>query len=360
MLRCPPPATVEITPTGPLRATIRPPGSKAITSRALLCAALAQGDSLLVGALNDDDTRGMIDGLRRLGIGIDVGNGGTRLAVAGCGGHIPASRAQLNVPRDSTTMGFLAAATSLGVGSYRFVDATPGHDRSLRDLLAAFEQLGVEVRCENGPGRPHLRVNGHGLQGGTAKIGESVSSHLLSGLLLVAPLARQDIHVRMDADHAFQQQIIMTLAVMRAFEVYVPAGRDLRQIDVDAPQVYRGRRYDIEPDASAATHFWAAAAITRGMITVEGLSLDALQSNVAFCNCLQRMGCRVDYGPHSITVAGHRLKGIDVEIGALRDNWQVLAAVALFAEGPTTITGLSPATSASKRAARTALSALSA
>jgi 3-phosphoshikimate 1-carboxyvinyltransferase len=131
----------------------------------------------------------------------------------------------------------------------------------------------------------------------------------------------------------------MTLAVMSAFGASVEA-QDLQRFLIPGGQSYRARRYDVEPDASAASYFFAAAAVTGGEVTVEGLSRNSLQGDVAFCDCLEQMGCEVRYGPGSITVVGRPLRGIEVDMNAISDTVQTLAAVALFAEGPTRITGV--------------------
>jgi 3-phosphoshikimate 1-carboxyvinyltransferase len=131
----------------------------------------------------------------------------------------------------------------------------------------------------------------------------------------------------------------MTLAVMRAFGVQVPTTERNRFV-IPPCQTYRGREYAIEPDASAASYFWAAAAITGGRVTVEGLSQHALQGDVAFCDCLKKMGCDIDYGDNQITVRGGPLRGIDVDMNAISDTVQTLAVTALFAVGPTTISGV--------------------
>jgi 3-phosphoshikimate 1-carboxyvinyltransferase len=162
----------------------------------------------------------------------------------------------------------------------------------------------------------------------------------LSGLLLAAPYVAGDVELIVDGQLVSKPYVETTLAVMRAFGVEADAADGLARIRVPSGQRYRGRRYEIEPDASAACYFFAAAAVTGGEVTVEGLSRDALQGDVAFCECLAQMGCRVEYGDGETTVAGGPLVGVDVDMNAISDTVQTLAAVALFAKGPTAIRGV--------------------
>jgi 3-phosphoshikimate 1-carboxyvinyltransferase len=178
-----------------------------------------------------------------------------------------------------------------------------------------------------------------GLPGGTARIRGDVSSQFLSGLLMAAPYARAPVELLVEGPLVSQPYVRMTLAVMRAFGLRVVAG-DLTRFQLPSGMRYRAREYDIEPDASAASYFWAAAAISGGTVVVEGLSRGALQGDVAFCECLERMGCQVRYAADRITVTGGPLHGIAVDMNAISDTVQTLAAVALYATGPTTITGV--------------------
>ncbi|MEQ8788116.1 MAG: 3-phosphoshikimate 1-carboxyvinyltransferase [Pirellulaceae bacterium] len=328
-----------ITPCGPLDATTRPPGSKSITNRALVCAALADGESTLLGALDSEDTRVMADCLRRLGVELATDLANQTMTVQGCGGKLSAEAADLFVANSGTTIRFLTAVCTLGRGRYRLDGVDRMHKRPIGDLLDALTQLGARATSENDDGCPPVIVEGHALPGGSAKIRGDISSQFLSGLLMAAPYAQQGVEIVVEGVLVSQPYVRMTLAVMEAFGVSASAD-DLSQLTV-APQSYRGRRYEIEPDASAASYFWGAAAIAGGRVTVEGLSRDALQGDVAFCDCLAEMGCDVEYQADSITVrnAG-RLRGVDVDMNPISDTVQTLAAVALFAEGPTTIRGV--------------------
>jgi len=330
---------IEIEPVGPVRGTIRPPGSKSITNRALVCAALANGRSELHGALASEDTHVMIDSLQRLGIEVIQDSRHETLTVAGCGGQLPADRAELFVANSGTTIRFLTALVASGVGHYRLDGIERMRQRPIGDLLDALSQLGPTCVSESGNGCPPVRIDTPGLLGGHARVAGDISSQYLSGLLMAAPNAQQAVTIEVDGELVSKPYIDITLQVMAAFGVQVE--RDgYATFRSDAPQPYQAREYRIEPDASAASYFWGAAAVTGGRVTVEGLSRDALQGDVAFCDVLARMGCEVDFQSDSITVTGKPMRGIEVDMNAISDTVQTLAAVALFAEGVTTVTGV--------------------
>ncbi len=326
---------VEIQPSGPLRARIRPPGSKSITNRALVCAALAQGESRLTGALESDDTRVMIEGLRQFGVAVEHDRGARTIRVTGCDGRLPAASADLMLGNSGTTVRFLTAMATLGHGVYR-LDGTPRmRERPIQDLLDALRQLGASAVSERDNGCPPVLVRATGLPGGRSEVGGHISSQFLSALLQAAPCAAGEVVLSVRGELVSKPYVAMTLAVMRDFGVEVLS--EDSSFRVPAPQSYHGRTYAIEPDASAASYFFAAAAIAGGSVTVEGLSRDSLQGDVAFCDCLRQMGCEVIDGDSQITVTGKPLHGIDVDMNAISDTVQTLSAVALFAEGPTTI-----------------------
>jgi 3-phosphoshikimate 1-carboxyvinyltransferase len=333
------PTSIAITPRGPLAARVRPPGSKSITNRALICAALAEGDSLLRGALDSDDTRVMIEALRRLGVGLEVRPAEGIIRVNGVAGQFSTTDVlELHVGNSGTTMRFLAAMLCLGQGDFRLDGNQRMRQRPIADLLSALTQLGAHIESELGNGCPPVRVVASGLPGGHATIRGDLSSQFLSGLLMAAPYARTPVRLTVVGRLVSQPYIAMTLRLMAAF------GINALQLDdwqfVVPLGHYRGQEYAIEPDASAASYFLAAAAIAGGCVTVEGLSRDSLQGDVAFADVLQRMGCQVEWGAEGVTVRGGSLQGIEVDMNAISDTVPTLAAVALFARGPTTIAGV--------------------
>ncbi len=298
---------------------------------------MAGGVSTLTGALDSEDTRVMIDGLGRLGIGVASEEAGRRLVVSGAGGQIPALEADLFCANSGTTIRFLTALATLGHGSFRLDGVERMRQRPIGDLLEALRQLGTHAKSENDDGCPPVVVHANGLPGGMAKVRGDISSQFLSGVLMAAPAAQSPVELRIDGPLVSQPYVRMTMEMMKSFGVVVETDEQLTQFRIAAPQPYRAREYAIEPDASAASYFWAAAAITGGEVTVEGLSMESLQGDVAFVECLERMGCSVRREAGSITVVGQPLHGIEVGMNAISDTVQTLAVVAMFAAGPTRI-----------------------
>jgi 3-phosphoshikimate 1-carboxyvinyltransferase len=329
---------IEITPVSkPVRGRIRPPGSKSITNRALVCAALADGTSKLTGALDSEDTRVMIESLGRLGIQVESQNAGQTLVVHGCGGQIPAQQADLFVGNSGTTIRFLTALCALGHGSYRLDGIARMRERPIGDLLDALNQLGADCRGELREGLPPVIVKASGLGGGRTSVRGDISSQFLSALLMALPYAAAEVELLIEGELVSRPYVAMTLKLMEAFGIRATTTTDYASFGIPAPQNYSAIPYAIEPDASAASYFWAAAAITGGEVTVEGLTKDSLQGDVKFTHCLEQMGCRVTFQSDVVTVSGRAERGIDVDMNAISDTVQTLAVVALFAEGPTTI-----------------------
>jgi 3-phosphoshikimate 1-carboxyvinyltransferase len=313
-------------------ATVRVPGSKSLTNRALVCAALASGRSRLVGWLESDDTAAMIDGLGRLGVTVE--REGADLAVNGTGGEFAIPLHPIDCRASGTTMRFLAACAALVRGRVTLDGVARMRERPIQDLADALTTLGVSVRTV--AGCPPITIQGGRLTGGRVAVDASKSSQFLSALLMVAPLADDEVEI-VAMPITSRPYVDLTLSVMNAFGISV----ELRGDDtfrIPGGQRYRPRSYAIEPDATAATYFFAAAAITGGRIRVEGLSAASAQSDVRFVEVLERMGCSVERGPSWIAVRGPRyLHGVDVDLNALPDSALTLAVVALFARGRTSI-----------------------
>jgi 3-phosphoshikimate 1-carboxyvinyltransferase len=329
---------LQIKPPGrPVRGEILPPGSKSITNRALVCAALADGTSVLSGALDSEDTRVMVEGLKQLGIAVEVNDLGQTLRIKGCAGKPTAAKADIFVGNSGTTIRFLTALVTLGEGKFGLDGIARMRERPIKDLADALNLLGAEVNCEGANGCPPVTVKAVGLTGGTTKVNGSISSQFLSGLLMAAPCARSHVAVEVVGTLVSVPYVTMTLAVMKAFGASASADASHSKIEIPAVGHYRACDYTIEPDASAASYFWAAAAVTGGEVTVLGLNRDSLQGDVGFVECLAQMGCEVIYSEDSITVVGKPLQGIDIDMNAISDTVQTLSVVALFAKGATRI-----------------------
>ncbi len=322
--------------TAPPAVTIRVPGSKSITNRALVVAALANGESRLTGALLSDDTKVMVEGLQKVGIGVDQEENGTTIKIQGAGGRFPGREADLFVGNSGTTIRFLTAMLSTGVGRYRLDGTARMRERPIGDLLLALNRLGASARSEFGNNCPPVLLEASGLDGGYAEVRGDVSSQFLSGLLMALPIARSETVVDVLGNLVSKPYIKITTAVMSAFGKEI-SNRDYRKFSI-LPGSYRGRAYRIEPDASGASYFFAAAAVTGGAITIEGLGTTSIQGDLQFVEILQHMGCQVESTKDQTTVRGpDRLQGVDVDMNAISDTVMTLATVAIFADGPTRI-----------------------
>jgi 3-phosphoshikimate 1-carboxyvinyltransferase len=329
------PDELEITPLErPPDATVRVPGSKSVTNRALLVAALADGPSKIRNPLFSDDSFWLMDALVRLGIYLSADRDGGEVEVEGKGGGIPASHVDLFVGNAGTVARFLPPVLALGPGPYT-VDGVPRmRERPISDLVDGMRQLGAAVEyATQGESFP-LKIPGGGIRGGEARISGTSSSQFASGLLMAAPYADAPVTLRVDGREQWPY-IGITVAVMRAFGVNVGEAPDLFCVQ---PAVYRPRDYTVEPDASAASYFMAAAAVTGGRVEIPDLGSASPQGDLRFAEVLKQMGCKVQTTPRSIELRGpDRLQGVEVDMNAFSDTMMTLAAIAPFAQGPTTI-----------------------
>jgi len=329
--------------TGPLDATVTVPGSKSLTNRALLIAALGAGRSVLTGALASDDTRYMAGALRALGIAVEQDDtpDGARFAIVGQGGHFPAREATLFIGASGTAARFLTAALPLGRGRY-VLDGVPRiRERPIAPLLTALRQLGANIYGQEGNDSPPIVAEANGLPGERCSVRGDLSSQFLSALLMIGPYTGGGLTIQVEGELVSRPYIGITTGIMRDFGVATVADGDRFLVP---PGVYAARDYAIEPDATAASYFYAAAAVTGGVVRVAGLGRDAVQGDIAFVDVLERMGCVVERGDDAIVVRGPaQLRSIDVDMGDISDTAQTLAAIAPFADGPVTMRGLAHA-----------------
>jgi 3-phosphoshikimate 1-carboxyvinyltransferase len=320
-----------VEPIGALDATVALPGSKSITNRALVCAALAVGPSTLRGWLDADDTRAMIEALQTMGVPVQQTDG---VLAVGADGPVPVV-VSIDARQSGTTSRFLLPVLALDGVARRIDGDEQLRVRPMGEAFEALRALGARIDAEAVPGFLPAVVQGP-LRGGEVELAGDVSSQFLSGLLLAGPEMPNGLRVRVGTDLISRPYVEMTVAVMRAFGADVTTeGSDTWMVE---PKRYTGAAYAVEPDASAASYLWAAAVITGGAATVTGLHRDALQGDVAFAEVLERMGARILWDDDAVTVAaGDRLEGIDVDMAQISDTVPTLAAVAAFADGPTTI-----------------------
>ncbi|HEB90524.1 MAG TPA: 3-phosphoshikimate 1-carboxyvinyltransferase, partial [Deltaproteobacteria bacterium] len=353
------PPRLAIETRGPLDGRVAVPGSKSITNRALLLAALAEGESRLRGGLESDDTIVMRAALVAMGIGIDdskgtgdaaaeaapsdASGGSDAWTVQGRGGRFEDPEHPLDCGNSGTTVRFLTAALTLASAPIVIDGNARMRERPISDLVVALRALGAELTTLGQNDCPPVRVHGGGLPGGTAVIDGSRSSQYVSAVAQVAPYADRDVElVFKDGVVVSRPYIDLTLDVMRAFGAEAEwRGED--RIWIRAGGRYRARDYPIEPDASSAAYPFCAAAIAGGRVCVSNVPTDSLQADFKILDLLERMGCRVERSGDLVCVTGPA-KGLrslgEVDMNDFPDAVLAYAVVALFAEGPTTITNV--------------------
>jgi len=328
---------LEIQQVSTIAGTVRPPGSKSYTNRALIAAALAHGHSVLNNVAFCDDSIVMLQAFRSLGLTVRDVPEESLIELDGAGGPAPARKANIDVQNAGTAMRFMTAYLTLGKGEF-VVDGAPRmRRRPIAELVASLRRLGAHVESTNG--FPPVRINANGLPGGVAEIDASRSSQFLSALLLAAPYARDSVEITLTSQPVSRPYIDMTIALMQDFGVSVE--RDsYRRFYIRSGQTYRAQQYAVEADASGASYFLAAAAITRGSIRVQGVGRASIQADARFAGILARMGCEVGRHPDSIDLKGAPLNGISIDLSDAPDLVPSLAVVAVFAHGPTRITNV--------------------
>jgi 3-phosphoshikimate 1-carboxyvinyltransferase len=345
-------SSLKINPIShPLNATVRVPGSKSLTNRALLIASLANGTTHLTNALFSDDSRYFAKALQTLGFDVQLDEASHEMTVTGLGGKIPASKAELFIGNAGTAARFLSAFLTLGNGEY-ILDGEPRmRERPIGDLVDALSQLGAKIEPVEGSRSkvqgqicPPVKIAANGFRGGKTKIAGDISSQFLSALLMIAPYAQSEIEITLSTELNSKPYVDMTIAIMKDFGVEVERQNyqsfriPITNYQLPIPN------YPIESDASAASYFFAAPAICGGTVRVENISHNSKQGDIAFLDVLKQMGCEVEEADNSITV--HRpssIVGVDVDMRDIPDTAQTLAAVAPFASSPTRILGIASA-----------------
>lgn len=320
----------------PINAVVSVPGSKSITNRALLLAALSDGVCVLKKILLSDDTHVFVAALRALGVAVELNADALTAKVIGCAGHFPNQIADIWCQDAGTAARFLLAACAANAGLFTFDGTARLRERPMGELVAALIQLGANISADNFP----CTVRGsETLLGGNVVIASSKSSQYVSALLMVAPMCEKTltIHIEQLKRRAY---IDLSCAMMAAFGVVVNKVKGGYQ--VSNAQVYRACEYLIEPDLSTASYFFAAAAVTSGKITIRHLQRDtSLQGDIQFLDVLERMGCEVMQEAEGICIVGpEKLRGVSVDMQDFSDPFMTLACIAPFADTPTRITGI--------------------
>lgn len=327
----------EIKPVHHINATVTVPGSKSITQRALIAAALADGSSTLLTPLASEDTAYTSAALKAMGI--DIIPAGDRWTVHGTGGRINTPDREIFLGNNGTATRFLTSVAALGHGIFTIAGEKRMEERPIAPLMQALTGWGVNIASIKGTGCPPLRIAADGITGGSTTLPAGKSSQYLSSLLLVAPYARHKAVLTVEGEVPSRPYVTMTLAVMRSFGIMVEANDSLNHFEI-SPGCYQPQTYQVEGDASSASYFFAAAAITGGTVTVRNVPEVSLQGDTALVKMLEKMGCQVTYG-NGITVTGPKeLRGIEVDMGDCPDVAPTLAVVASRARGRTVINNI--------------------
>ncbi|MQL82209.1 hypothetical protein Taro_014678 [Colocasia esculenta] len=344
---------IVLQPIKEISGTVKLPGSKSLSNRILLLAALSQGKTVVDNLLDSDDVQYMLAALKTLGLHVEDDSTLKRAVVEGCGGQFPvgknANEVKLFLGNAGTAMRPLTAAVTAAGGNSRYIlDGVPRmRERPIGDLVSGLKQLGADVDCILGTNCPPVLINANGgLPGGKVKLSGSISSQYLTALLMAAPLALGDVEIEIIDKLISIPYVEMTLKLMERFGVSVEHSDGWDRFFVKGGQMYKspGNAY-VEGDASSASYFLAGAAVTGGTITVEGCGTSSLQGDVKFAEVLEKMGAKVTWTENSVTVTGpprewsnkKHLRAIDVNMNKMPDVAMTLAVVALFADGPTAI-----------------------
>ncbi|MDP3585589.1 MAG: 3-phosphoshikimate 1-carboxyvinyltransferase [Thiobacillus sp.] len=331
---------LDLPPSTAARGTVRLPGSKSISNRVLLLAALAKGTTIVRALLDSDDTRVMLDALRALGVGVARVSDSDDYEITGGGGAFPVKQAELFLGNAGTAFRSLTAACALSGGEYVLKGVARMHERPIGDLVDALRKLGARIDYLGEEGFPPLKIHPAEIAGDTTEVRGNVSSQFLTGLLMALPLRQRNTTIEVVGELISKPYIGITLAMLRRFGVDI-ARNGWQGFGVPAAARYRSPgEIWVEGDASSASYFLAAGAIGGGPVRVQGVGRDSVQGDVRFADALAKMGAQIDMGPNWIEASAPRsgrLMAIDIDCNAIPDAAMTLAVAALFADGVTTL-----------------------
>lgn len=342
------PSFIQLPALGSYNGEVRVPGSKSITNRVFLISALAQGTTKLHNLLRSDDTRYMGEALKKLGVDIQMSDDFTEAVVVGNGAclNAPANEdgknvADLYLGNAGTAMRSLCAALTLGEGEFNLTGEERMKERPIRDLVDALCILGADIAYRETEGYPPVCIKAHGLKGGEVSVRGNISSQYLTALLICAPYAETELHIHVEGELISAPYILLTLKVMKEFGIEV---RHDGLTDFYVPKgVYQSPGdYMVEGDASSASYPLAAAAIAHGKVRVLGVGSNCSQGDVKFSNVLEKMGTKITMGPDWVECEGPagKLNAVDLNLNDIPDAAMTVAVLALFADGPMTISGI--------------------
>ncbi len=331
--------------TVPAAAKVAVPGSKSITNRALLLAALSSGETRLENCLFSRDTEIMLDAIKALGFEVSINESQKRIHIRGHGGRIPNNKAKINIGNSGTSARFLTAMlATCPDGEFELDGDAAMRKRPIQKLADTLNALGCEIDTANGffP----IRIRSHGLNGGKATVDASESSQFVSALLMAAPFAKGVLNIELSDSSVRRGYIDLTLRMMEHFGIpskNLSASKDSYQIE-PASYTSPGNGYQIENDASAASYFIALPLATGGSIEIEGVSRNSLQGDIAFAQIAEKAGATLDWRADSLVVSAnldtHTICPLSANFYLFSDTFMTAAAMAPLANGPTLIEGI--------------------
>jgi len=330
--------SLTLQPVKAVAGEVRIPGSKSLSNRILLLAALAEGTTTITNLLDSDDVKHMLNALSQLGIRYELSEDRTECTLQGAGQALGATASELFLGNAGTAMRPLCAALCLGEGEYHLTGEPRMYERPIGDLVDALRELGADITYLGDENFPPLLIKANGLNGGEVSIKGNISSQFLTALLMAAPMASEDLIINVDGELVSKPYIDITLHTMALFGVNV-VNDNYERFTIKSGQTYRSPgEVMVEGDASSASYFLAAAAIAGGTVRVYGVGADSVQGDKRFAEVLEAMGASVTYGPTYIEVTrGATLKAVDMDMNHIPDAAMTIATTALFAEGTTAI-----------------------
>jgi len=330
--------TLTLKPIAKIEGEVNLPGSKSLSNRALLLAALAEGTTRITNLLESDDTRHMLNALKQLGIDTTLSEDKTECTVVGNGGPLKNdSFEELFLGNAGTAMRPLCAALCLGKGDYLLTGEPRMKERPIGHLVDALRQAGAKINYLENEGYPPLQIEANALKGGEVSIDGTISSQFLTALLMAAPMVQNDMKITILGELVSKPYIDITLHLMKAFGVEVENDH-YKTFKIKGRQIYKAvDSFMVEGDASSASYFLAAAAIKGGTVKVTGIGKNSVQGDVAFADVLEKMGARVEWGDNYVSVTKGELNAVDMDFNHIPDAAMTIATTALFAKGTTTL-----------------------
>jgi 3-phosphoshikimate 1-carboxyvinyltransferase len=327
----------EIKTISALDATVKIPGSKSITHRALIAAALADGNSMLKSFLSSEDTLYTLNALREMGVEIAID--GDDVSVSGNGGVFGgfSEKKEIFLGNSGTSYRLLLSVAALANREFVFTGSSRMYERPIVDLVAALNRLGANISFIEKEGYPPVAIKASGIKGGKVSVPGNISSQYISSLLLAGPYTSEGIEIDVKMGLVSRPYVDLTLDVMKSFGVET-THEEYQRFRIPSENHYKSRLFTIEGDVSSASYFWGAAAVTGGTVITDNIHpLATVQGDIAFLDILDEMGCSIGRSEDSVMVKGGTLKGVEVDMESMPDMVPTLAAVALFAEGKTVI-----------------------